>query len=76
MVATEVVLVTSDVDAEEDMEGLMGETAEVVAGVIDIAEGCPTSTALISLSPLAHLTKKNVPHLVKALGEPMSLSNT
>ena len=42
MVADEVVLVTADVDADEDMEGVMGEAAEVVAGVIEIAEECPT----------------------------------
>ena len=75
MVAAEVVLVTSEVDADKDMEGVMGEAAEVVAGLIEIAEECLTSTALIYPTPLAHLPTKNVPHLVQAVGEPMSLRN-
>ena len=75
MVAADVVLVTADVDADKDMEGVMGEAAEVVAGVIEIAEECPTSTSLISPTPLANLPTKNGPRLVQAVGEPMSLSN-
>ena len=58
------------------MEGVMGEAAEVVAGVREIAEECPTSTALIYPTPLAHLPMKNVPRSVQAVGKPMSLSNT
>ena len=61
-------------DADEDMEGLIEEAAEVLAGVIDIAEECPTSTALISLTPLANLPTRNGPHSVKAVGDPISLS--
>ena len=68
MVAAEVILVTADVEADEDTEGVMGEAAELVAGVIEIAEECPTSTALISLTPLAHLPKKNGPRSVQAVG--------
>ena len=75
MVAAEVFLVTVNVDPDEDMEGVMGEAAEVVAGVIEIAEECTTSTALISLNPLAHLTTKNGTHSVQAVGDPMSLRN-
>ena len=75
MVAAEVVLVTEDVDADKDMEVLMEEAAEVMAGVIEITEECPTSTALISPTPLAYLPTKNGPRLVQAVGEPMSLSN-
>ena len=75
VVAAEVVLVTVDVDADEYMEGLMREAAEVVAGVIEIVEECPTSTALVSPTPLAHLPTKNGPRSVQAMGEPMSLSN-
>ena len=79
MVAAKVVLVTVDVevdvDVDEDMEGVMGESAEVVAGVIEITEECPTSTALISPTPLAHLQTKNGPRSVQAVGKPMSLSN-
>ena len=75
VVAAEVVLVTVDVDAEEDMEGLMGEAAEVVAGVIEIAEEYPASTALIYRTPLAHLPTKNGPCLVQAVVKPMSLNN-
>ena len=52
--AAMVVLVTADMDADEYLEEVMGEAAEVVAGVAAIAEQCPTSTALISLTPLAH----------------------
>ena len=75
MVAAEVVLVTSEVDADKDMEGVMGEAAEVVAGLIEIAEECLTSTAFIYPTPLAHLPTKNGPHLVQAVGDPMSLRN-
>ena len=77
MVAAKVVLVTADVevDVDKDMEGVMGESAEVVAGVIEITEECPTSTALISPNPLAHLQTKNGPRSVQAVGKPMSLSN-
>ena len=75
MVAADVVLVTADVDADKDMEGVMGEAAEVVAGVIEIAEECLTSTALISPTPLANLPTKNGPRSVQAVGKPMSLSN-
>ena len=42
MVAAEVVLVTVYADMDKDMEGLMGEFAEVVAVVIEIVEECPT----------------------------------
>ena len=63
-------------DADEDMEGVMEETTDVVAGVIEIAEECPTSTALIYPTPLAHLPTKNGPRLVQAVGNPMSISNT
>ena len=59
MVAADVVLVTADVDADKDMEGVMGEAAEVVAGVIEISEECLSSMAFISLTPLAHLPTKN-----------------
>ena len=59
MVAAKVILVTADVDADEDMEGVMEEAADVVSGVAEIAEQCPTSTALISPTPLAHLPTKN-----------------
>ena len=76
MVAAKVILVTVDVDADEHMEGVMEEAAEVVAGVIEIAEECLTSTALISPTPLAHLLTKNGPRSVQAVGEPMLLSNT
>ena len=75
VVAVEVVLVTADVDADEDMEGLMGNTAEVVAGVIEIAEEFPTSTALISPTPLNNLPTKNGPRSVQEVGKPMSLRN-
>ena len=51
------------------------EAAEVVARVIEIAKECPTSTAFISLNPLAHLPTKNGPRSVQAVGKPMSLSN-
>ena len=61
MVAAEVVLVTTDVDADKDMERVMEESAEVVSRVIEIAEEYPTSTALISLTPLSHLPTKNGP---------------
>ena len=54
---------------------VMGYAAEVVAGVIEIAEECPTSMALIYPTPLAHLPTNNGPRLVQAVGEPMSLSN-
>ena len=74
MVVAKVVLVTADMDTD-NTEGLMGEAAEVVAGVIEIEEECPTSTALISTTPLAHLPMKNGPRSVQAVGEPMSLSN-
>ena len=76
MVAAEVVLVTADTDVNEDMEGVTEEAAEVVAGVIKIAEECLTSMALISPTPLAHLPTKNGPRLAQAVGESMSLSNT
>ena len=62
-------MVTADVD--EDMEGVMEEAAEVVDGVIEMAEECPTSAALISPTPLAHLTTKNGPRSVQAVGESM-----
>ena len=75
VVAAEVVLVTSDVDTDEDMEGVMGEASEVVARVIEIAEERLTLTALISPTPLAHLPTKIGPRSVQAVGEPMSLSN-
>ena len=75
VVAAEVVLVNAYVDAEEDMEGVTEEDAEVVSGVIEIAEECPTSTALISPTPLAHLPIKNGPRLVQAVGDPISLRN-
>ena len=75
VVAAEIVLLTVDVDADKDMEGVMGEDVEVVARVIEIAEECPTSTALISPTPLAHLLTKNGPLSVQAVGETMSLSN-
>ena len=75
MVAAEDVLVTTDVDADGDMEGVMEEAAELVAGVIDISEEYSTSTALISPTPLAHLPTKNEPRLVQEVWEPMSLSN-
>ena len=75
VVAAKVVLVTTDVDEDEDMEGVMGEAAEVVAGVIEIAEEFPTSAALISPTPLTHLPTKNRPRSVQAVGKPMSLSN-
>ena len=76
MVSAEVVLVTADVDNDEDMEGVMEEAAEDVAGVIEIAEECPKSKELISPTPLAHLQTKNGPLSVQAVGEPMSLRNT
>ena len=76
VVADEVVLVTVDVDTDKDMKGAIKEDVEVVAVVIEIAEECPTSTALISPTPLAHLPTKNGPRLVQAVGEPMLLSNT
>ena len=75
VVAAKVVLVTTDVDEDEDMEGVMGEALEVVAGVIEILEECPTSMSLISPTPLAHLPTKNGPRSVQAVGKPMSLSN-
>ena len=75
MVAAEVVLVTADVDADEDMEGVMEEATEVVARLIEIAEEYTTSTALISPTPLAHLPTKNGPCSVQAVGKPMSFSN-
>ena len=76
VVAAEVVLVTADMDMDKDMKGVMGDAAEVVAGVIEIAEECPTSTALISPTPLAHLPTKKGTHLVQELGNHMSLSNS
>ena len=75
MVAAEVVLVTADVDADKDIEVVIEEAAEVVSRVIEIAYKCPTSTALISPTPLAHLPTKNETHSVQAVGEPMSLRN-
>ena len=75
VVAAVVVLVTADVDADEDLEGVMEETEEVVAGVADIVEKCLTSTALISPNPLAHLPTKNGPRSVQAVGKPISLSS-
>ena len=75
MVTAKVILVTVDIDADKDMGGVMGEAAEIVSRVIEIAEECTTSTALISLTPLAHLLTKNGPSLVQAVGEPISLSN-
>ena len=69
-------MVTADVDTDEDMEGVTEEAVEVVARLIEIAEECPTSTALISLTPIAYLTTKNEPRSVQAVGKPMSLSNT
>ena len=66
-------LVTADVDADEDMEGVMEEAAEIVARVIKIAEECPTSTALIYPTPLAHLPTKNGPRSVEAVGKLVSL---
>ena len=75
VVAAEVVLVTVDVDADRDMKRVMEKAAEVVARVIDIAEECPTSTALIYPTPLAHLPTKNGPCSFQAVGKPMSLSN-
>ena len=68
VVVAEVFLVTVDMDVDKDMEGLMGESAEVVAGVIEIAEECTTSTALISSIPLAHVPAKNGPRSVQAVG--------
>ena len=62
-------------DADKDMEGVMEKAAEVVARVIEIAEERPTSTALISPTPLANLPTKNGPLLVQEVGKPMSLSN-
>ena len=76
MVAAGVVFVTTYVDADEDMEGVTGEAGEVVAGVIEIAEECTTSAALISPTPLAHLPMKKGTRSVQAVGDPMSLSNT
>ena len=76
MVATKVFLVTADVDADEDKERVVEESAEVLAGVIEIAEECPTSTALISPTPLTYLLTNNGPCSVQAVGKPMSLSNT
>ena len=52
--AAEIVLVNADVEADEDMEGVMGDATEVVAGAIEIAEECLTSTPLIYPTPLAH----------------------
>ena len=75
MVATEVVLVTSDMDGEKDVEVVTVESAEVVAGVIEIAEECLTSTALISPTPLVHLPTKNGPRSFQTVGKPMSLSS-
>ena len=75
MVAAVVVLVTADVDAHKYFEVLMEEAAYVVDGVEEIAEECPTSTALIYPTPLAHLPTKNGPRSVQAVGEPISLSN-
>ena len=76
VVADEVVLVTVDMDVYKDMEGVMGEAAEVVARVIEIAEECTTSTTLISPTPLAHSPTKNGPRLVQVVVNTMSLSNT
>ena len=73
--AAVVVLVTADVDADEDLEGLMEDALEVVAQVAEIAEECLTSTALISPTPLANLPKNNGPRSVQAVGDPISLSN-
>ena len=75
MVAAEDFLITADVDTDEDMESVLEEAAEVLARVIQIAEECTTSMSLISPTPLAHLPTKNGPHLVQAVGDPMSLSN-
>ena len=68
-------LVTVDVDAEEDMEVVMEEAAEVVVGVIEIALEYLISTELISPTAFAHLPTKNGPRSVQAVGEPMSLRN-
>ena len=70
-----VVLVTSDADAEKNLEGVMEEAAELVSGVAEIAEECPTSTALISPTPLTHLPTKSGPRSVQEVGKPISLSN-
>ena len=75
MVAALIVLVTLDVDADEGLEGVMEEAADVVSGVAEIAEQCPTSTALISPTPLAHLPTKNGTRSVQAVGEIISLSS-
>ena len=61
MVTAEVVLVTADVDADKDMGGVTEEATEVVAVLMEITEECPTSTALIYPTPLAHLPMKNGP---------------
>ena len=76
MVAAEVVFVTTDVDADKDKEGVTEKAVEAVAGVIEIAEECLTSTALIYPTPLAHLLTKNGPLLDQVVGKTMSLSNT
>ena len=75
VVAAKVVLVTMDVDAGKDIKGVMGEANEIVAGVIKIAEECPTLTTFISPTPFAHLPTKNGPRSVQAVGDPISLSN-
>ena len=76
MVAAEVVLIIADVDADEDREGVMEEAVEVVSGVADIAEECLTSTALISLTPRAHLLTNNRLRSVQAVRDLISLSNS
>ena len=76
VVAAEVVLVTADVDADKDLEGVMEEAAEVVARLAEIAEECLTSTALIYPTPLARLLTKNGLCLVQAVGDLISLRNT
>ena len=55
VVAAVVVLVTADVDADENSEGVMEKAAELVAGLAEIADECLNSTALIYLTPLARL---------------------
>ena len=74
VVVAVVVFVDADVDAdvEEDLE----EAAEEMAGVAEIAEECPTSTALISPTPLACLPTNNGLRSVQAVDKLMSLSNT
>ena len=75
MVAAVVVLVIAGVDADEYLEEVKEDATEVVTRGAETMEGFPTSTALISLTSLAHLLTKNGLRSVQAVGKLISLRN-